>query len=134
MRYTADYTSSKLGNGKYSTLTYDKRIVNTGFILENYWPNGLSVGPDSSNLKQFPDIENGKAVVTTATLSTYDEKPFTFDGTMTTDPRIHLQAVNPVTVLAMSYGIDESNDPTQQEMLANRQLEYYGTDKTDNTE
>jgi len=134
MRYTANYTSSKLGNGKYSTLTYDKRVVNTGFILQNYWPNGLLVGPDSSNLKAFPDIEDGKAVVLTATLSAYDHKPFTFDGVMETDPRIHLQAVNPVTIKAMSYGLDESNDPTQQEMLANRQLDYYGADKTDDTE
>ena len=134
LRYTADWTSSKLGNGNYSMLTYDKRVVNTGFILEDYWPNGLTVGPDSSNLKAFPDIEDGKAVVLTATLSSYDQKPFTFDGTMETDPRIHLQAVNPVTVKAMSYGMDESNDPTRQEQLEGKQLGYYGADSANDTE
>lgn len=111
LRYTGDWTSSKLGNGQFSTLTYDKRVVNTGFILEDYWPDGLTVGPDSSTLAAFPDIEDGKSVVLTATLSAYDQRPFPFDGTMTTDPRIHLQAVNPVTIKAMSYGLDESNDP-----------------------
>jgi len=116
---------------------YDKRVVNTGFILKDYWPMSLKVGPDSSNLKDFPDIEDGKAVVLTATLATYDQKPFSFDGTMTTDPRIALQAVNPVTVLAMAYGIDESNDPTENELLALRQLDYYGTgygNKTNQTQ
>jgi len=127
MRYTADYTSSKLGNGKVSTLMYDKRVVNTGFILKDYWPNSLQVGPDSSNLKDFPDIEDGKAVVLTSTLATYDQKPFSFDGVMTTDPRIALQATNPVTILAMAYGIDESNDPSENEMLALKQLDYYST-------
>ena len=126
LRYTADWTSSKLGDGQQSMLTYDKRVVNTGFILEDYWPNGLTVGPDSSNLKAFPDIEDGKAVVLTATLASYDQKAFPFDGTMTTDPRIHLRAVNPVTVKAMSYNIDESNDPTQSDILSTRQLDYYG--------
>ena len=86
----------------------------------------MTVGPDSSNLKAFPDIEDGKAVVLTATLASYDQKAFPFDGTMTTDPRIHLRAVNPVTVKAMSYNIDESNDPTQSDILSTRQLDYYG--------
>jgi len=113
LRYTADYTTSPVGQySKDSVLMYDKRIVDTGFILRNYWPMSIKVGPDSSNLKDFPDFEGGKAVVLTATQSKYNQKPFSFDGTMETDPRIHLQAINPCTILAMTYGIDESNDPT----------------------
>ena len=109
LRYTADYTSSKLGNfTKYSVLTYDKRVVSTGFVLRNYWPDSLTVGPDADNLKAFPDIERGKAVDLTATQASYDQKSFSFYGDTETDPRIALRAVNPCTILAMSYEIDES--------------------------
>jgi len=126
--HTADYESSKLGNfATHSVLTYDKRVVNTGFVLKDYWPKSITVGPDTSNLKAFPNIEDGKAVVLTATQSQYDQKPFPFHGMMETDPRIVIRAVNPCTILAMSYGIDESNDPSEADMLREKQLSYYDT-------
>lgn len=125
--HTADYQSSKLGNfATHSVLTYDKRIINTGFVLKDYWPKSITVGPDTSNLDVFPDIEDGKAVVLTATQSQYDQKPFPFDGTSETDPRISIRAIAPCTILAMSYGIDESEDPTEADMLRDKQLDFYG--------
>jgi len=126
LRYTADYTSSKLGNfATHSVLTYDKRVVNTGFILRDYWPGSLTVGPDSTNLKQFPAIEDGKPVVTTATQLKYDQKPFPFDGESTTDPRIHLQANGPCTILAMTYGMEESYELSESDLLTQSQRKYY---------
>ena len=113
LRYTADYITSKITRFvDYSVATYDKRVVNTGFILKDYWPGSLKVGPDSSTLEAFPTTEDGTTVVATATLSEYDEPPFPFNGTTESDPRIHLQANNPCTILAMTYGIEEHSDPT----------------------
>lgn len=113
LRYTANYTTSKLSRFvNNSVLTLDKRVVDVGFILKDYWPGSLTVGPDSSTLSAFPTTENGTVVATTATLAEYDEPPFLFNGTTESDPRIHLQANNPCTILAMTYGVEEHRDPT----------------------
>jgi len=125
LRYLADYTSNRVGNGQYSSMMYDKRVVNTGFILQSYWPGSITVGDSSSNLYAFPGIEDGKAVVTTATLASYEQKPFPFDGNMETDPRIHIQANNPCIILAMSYGLDESAEISQSDVLSGKQSDYY---------
>ena len=116
LRYLGDYTTSKIGQFTDRTvLTYDKRIVQVGFILKDYWPKSIKVGRDSSNLDEFPDIEDGNSVVLTATQSEYDQRGFGFNGDMETDPRIHLQVDNPATILLMSYTVDESNDLTPKE-------------------
>lgn len=111
LRYVADYKTTKLNQfTDRSVLTYDKRVVDVGFVLLDYWPGSLTVGPDSSTLGVFPTTEDGTVVGATATLSEYDEPPFPFNGATESDPRIHLQANNPCTILAMTYGIEEHSD------------------------
>lgn len=111
LRYTAPYNSSKLNGWVQETVLNElKRVVNVGFVLQNYWPGSLSVGPDSATLDSFPTTEGGTVVNTTVTMSAYDESPFPFDGSSGTDPRIYLEANNPVTILAMTYGIEQARD------------------------
>lgn len=105
--YIADYISNKLsGYEKYTVLTERKRIVDTGVVLMNYWPNALQIGPSVALLKNLPDIEDGTLLATDATITDYSELPFEFDGEAEVDPRIYMRATGPVTVLALTYGID----------------------------
>lgn len=105
--YVADYVSNKIsGYEKRTVLTERKRIVDTGIVLINYWPGSLKVGPNLSLLKSLPGIEDGKVVDVTATITDYSELPFEFDGETEVDPRIYMRATGPVTVLALTYGID----------------------------
>lgn len=115
LRYLAKWNSTKLSRfDPRSVLTYRKRVVNTGFILANYWPGSITVGPSASELGSFPLIEDGTLASTTETQITYDQEPFEFfNGTFESDPRIFIQADNPCTILTMTYGVDESNDPTK---------------------
>ena len=107
LRHTADYVSNKLGQYvPRSVLTEPKRVVNTGLIMMNYWPGSLKIGPSVSLLSDLPDIEQGKAVDTTAVIEEYDEIPFEFDGVDDTDSRIYMRATGPCTILALTYGIE----------------------------
>lgn len=110
LRHTADYTTSALRYKDESTLTYLKRVVNVGFVIRNYWPGSIQVGPDSNTLDDFPDMEDGKQVDMTATQDLYVQTPFPFNGAMQSDPKIHLQATNPCMIMAMTYGIEDAED------------------------
>lgn len=117
LRYTATYTTSPLGESADGTvLTFDKRVVNVGFIMRDYWPGSIQVGPDTTRLSDLPAIEKGTAAATTQTQLTYNEKPFPFDGESETDPRITVQGTGPTTILAMTYNLDESNDTREAEL------------------
>ena len=105
--YTADYVSNKLsGFDNVSVLNKRKRIVDTSFVLMNYWPDSLQVGPSVALLKNLPDIEDGTLLSTSATISDYSEIAFEFDGETEVDPRIYIRGTGPCTVLALTYGID----------------------------
>jgi hypothetical protein len=105
--YVADYVTSKVTNyDQYTAATERKRIVDTGLVLTDYWPGSLKVGPTVALLKQMPGIEDGTDVDATVTNTDYSELPFEFDGETESDPRIYMRATGPVTVLALSYGID----------------------------
>jgi len=107
LRYTADYISNKLDNyDKYSVLTELKRVVDTGLVLMDYWPGSLKIGPTNADMKPLPLIEDGKVVDMTATISDYSERPFDYDGDTEVDPRIHMQATGPCTILALTYDIE----------------------------
>jgi hypothetical protein len=111
--YTADYTSSKLsGYDTKTVLSRLKRIFDVGLVLMNYWPGSLLVGPETSLLKPLPAIEGGTTVDTTATISDYSNYPFEFDGEDESDPRIYLRATGPVTVLAITFGVDDGKKDT----------------------
>lgn len=108
--YVADYVSNKLSGYEPGTvLTERKRIVDTGLVLMNYWPSSLKVGPNVDLLKPLPAIENGKAVDTTATITDYSELPFEFDGETEADPRLCMRATGPCTILALTYGVEETD-------------------------
>ncbi len=109
--YVADYVSNKIANyDKLTSATERKRIVDTGAVLMNYWPWSLKLRPSVALLKGTPGIENGTTVDSTATISDYSELPFEFDGESESDPRIYMRATGPVTILALSYGIDAERD------------------------
>jgi len=110
--YVADYISNKLsGYDKHTVLSERKTIVDTGLVLMNYWPGALKVGPSVALLKDLPGIEDGKAVVLTATISDYSELPFEFDSETEVDPRIYMRATGPVNILALTYGVDGEYSP-----------------------
>ena len=115
-RYTADYKSSKLvGYIEGSVLSERKRIVDTGVILENYYPGQpLKIGASVAKLKPIPGIKDGKVMDTTQTID-YDELPFDFDGETDSDPRFHIKATGPVKLLAITYGIEENQPPSNQQ-------------------
>jgi len=99
LRYTADYTSNKLSNYlPYSPITRKTRVTDIALLASNLYGAGLSVGPDSANLRP---IEG-------ATGTDYDQDSFPFDGQYGTNSRVHVQATAPVTIKALVYGIKES--------------------------
>jgi hypothetical protein len=109
LQHTSDYVSNKLNDFvDESVLSEHKRVVDTSLIMENYYPDVVTVGPDTSNLKALPDIENGKAVVADTLFTEYDELPFPFDGNSDTDPRVYVRATGPCTILALTYGVKYS--------------------------
>lgn len=109
--YTANYTTSKLSGYLGETvINRQKRIVDVGFTLENYWPGSITIGPDTTLLESMPGTEDGTDVDTTATISSYDFLPFEFNGENETDPRIHVRCTGPATILSLSYGVDTDGD------------------------
>jgi len=109
--YAADYVSSKIsGYIPVRVINTRKRIVDTGFVLENYVPGKLMVGPSMDLLEQMPDYEDGSQVDTTTTIADYDYLPFTFNGEEESDPRMYVRATGPCTVLSLSYGVLQSGD------------------------
>ena len=99
LRYTADYTSNKLsGYVPYSMTTRRARVVDIALVASNLYGAGLSVGPDSANLR----------IIEGASGTNYDQDSFPFDGNYQTDSRVHVQATAPCTIKALVYGIRES--------------------------
>ena len=107
LAYVADYKSNILGDYTSKTvLTTSKRIVNTGLIMQNYALGSVTVGPDTSSLSAMPGIEDGNAA---ASATAYNHFPFEFDGESEADPRIHIRATGPCSILALSYEIKDTD-------------------------
>lgn len=99
LRYTADYTSNKLSQYvPYSVLTRRARVENVALIASNLYAAGLSIGPDSANLKSIEGASGTE----------YDEDSFPFDGQHGVNSRVHVRATAPCTIKALVYGIRES--------------------------
>lgn len=116
MKYTADYTSNKLGDYVKSAeaayvINKKKRVVDTGVILRNYLPGVLTIGASTSALKALPLIKGGTDIGT-APLQDYDEIPFEFNGNTETDPRIYMRADGPCTIMALTYDIKPARTPS----------------------
>lgn len=52
---------------------------------------------------------------TSTDLVNYGEYPLEFDGTYNTDSRIHLEITGPATILALTYHVDDTDNPSAQE-------------------
>jgi len=115
IRHTANFTTNKLSRySKYSVVNQRKQVIDVGLVMTDYLHERIKIGPSSSNLYPLPTIEGGKAA--SGVISSYDEIPIPFDGMSETDPRIHIQATGPCSILALTYDIsEESNDTTDKE-------------------
>jgi hypothetical protein len=103
LRYTADYQSNKLAEYvDYSVLTRRARVENVALIASNLYGPGLSVGPDSANLRVIEGHDG----------TTYDQDSFPFNGSYDTDSRVWIRATAPCTIKAVVYGIRESESKT----------------------
>lgn len=99
LRYTANYQSNKLAEYvDYSVLTRRAKVENIALIASNLYGPGLSVGPDSANLRVIEGYSG----------TTYDQDSFPFDGSYDTDSRVWIRATAPCTIKAVVYGIKES--------------------------
>lgn len=99
LRYTADYQSNKLAEYvDYSVLTRRARVENIALIASNLYGPGLSVGPDSANLRVIEGYSG----------TSYDQDSFPFNGSYDTDSRVWIRATGPCTIKAVVYGIRES--------------------------
>ena len=102
LRYTADYTSNKLSNYlPYSPLLRRARVVDIAVLASNLNGQGLSVGPDSANLKPIEGVSDMEG-------TEYDQDSFPFNGQYGTNSRVHVRATSPVTIKALVYGIKEA--------------------------
>jgi hypothetical protein len=112
-RCEATYKSSKLGDYSEGTvLTANKRVINTGLVMKDYVQGTVTVGPDTASLKPMPGLEDGNAA---GNESSYDHIPFEYDGESETDPRIHIKATGPCTIMALSYEVKDTDRRTKKD-------------------
>jgi hypothetical protein len=100
--YTARFKSAKLGEMDGIGLLERKKVNRLGFIAKWMHHFGLKYGPDFTNLRELPQVDNGKAVVDGTIWEDYHEDNFAFGGDWDTDSRICLEANAPLpaTLLA----------------------------------
>ena len=100
--YQARFKSAKLGELSGITLLERKKVNRLGFIAKWLHHLGLKYGPDFTNMRELPQIENGKDVATDTVWEDYHEDDFAFGGDWDTDSRICLEAnaPKPATLLA----------------------------------
>ena len=109
--HVADYKSNKISRYLPGTvINTRKRVVDTGLVMENYWPGALTIGPSVALLAELPDYEDGFQVPATSSIIEYDYLPFEFNGEEESDPRIYMRATGPCTILSLSYGVLQSGD------------------------
>lgn len=100
--YMARFKSAKLGELDGITLLERKKVNRLGFIAKWMHHLGLKYGPDFTNLRELPQVENGKPTADGTVWEDYHEDNFAFGGDWDTDSRICLEAnaPKPVTLLA----------------------------------
>lgn len=110
--YVADYTSNKLNRYiNESVLSVNKRVKNFALIMRNTLLSAISIGRDEDHLVPLPKVVKGRHVTGQTIISDYDNQPFEFNGNTETDPRIHIRATGPCTILALTYEPDEDEQP-----------------------
>jgi len=100
--YMGRFKSAKLGEMDGIGLLERKKVNRLGFIAKWLHHFGLKYGPDFTNLRELPQVDNGKAVVDGTIWEDYHEDNFAFGGDWDTDSRICLEANAPLpaTLLA----------------------------------
>lgn len=109
MRHDAAYLSNRLSDYVNANVMSEfKRVVNTGLVLSNAVLTAIRVGPDSTRMRGFPEIDY--AFVDEDTAQTYDNRPWEFDGEFDVDSRIRIEATGPCLVKALTYYVDQPFD------------------------
>ena len=111
-RFVSQYLSNKLTDYEdIGVLGQRKRIINTGLLMRNYVVGGVQIGTALNDLGNLPELEDGKPVV--AGTEDYDYFPFTYNGSSTTDPRIAIEATQPVKILAYGFDVKDTASKTR---------------------
>lgn len=102
LAYTARFKSAKVAEIDGIGLLDRKRVVRIGFIAKWLHHLGLRYGPDFTNMRSLPQVENGKDIVAGTVWEDYHEDDIAFGGDWDTDSRICLEATapRPATLLA----------------------------------
>lgn len=95
--YTAQWKSGKAAFGQdVGTPLNQQGIIDAiGFSLLNTHYQGLTYGPDFSNLDPLPQREAAQTTAADTVWSTLDTDMMRFPGSYSTDPRVCLQAASP---------------------------------------
>lgn len=95
--YQADFKSAKPALAvATNTSLLDKKIVSQlGVILADTHYQGLQFGTDENNLDPLPLVENEAAIAADTIHTAYDNEPFPFPGSWSTDSRVFLRATAP---------------------------------------
>ena len=81
-------------------------------IVRDLYPGALKFGYDLSNLEDMPLIEDGTTYSSTALIDKYDHTPFEFNGNSEEDSRVSLRATGPCKIMALTYGVKDTQRPT----------------------
>lgn len=109
--FDADYTSNKIaGFADYSTQSEWIRMTDVGLIARNIVPSGITHGPSFSLLEALPEIESGTTYTTTYKVEDWDVPPMEFNGTKSVKERFYLRAKTPITIMGLTYGVQEARN------------------------
>ena len=103
--YTADFQSGKLLELAFqgeTPLNNIRAIRSMGIIMADIHSRGIQYGPDFTHLFDMPRVERGETLDPNEVFEEYDENPFPFPGSWSTDERLCLRAKapRPATVLS----------------------------------
>ena len=83
----------------------DTEIIGSKVLTAN-----MQVGYASGQFRDFPKIEEGTTADTDQIIEEYDYVPFPFNGSFSANSRVYLTSTGPGKILALSYGVVESED------------------------
>lgn len=100
--YQARFKSAKIAEIQGIGLLERKKIARIGFLGAWLHYQGLKYGPDFTNMRQLPLVEDGQQTAVDTIHTDYHEDDFAFGGDWDTDSRICLEAnaPRPATILA----------------------------------
>lgn len=114
LAYTGQWRSAKLATvAQMGTgLTMPKRIPALGVVLAYAHYQGLRYGRDFNNLRDLPQVVNGKLQAADTIYTAADMRSFGFDGAWDSDARVCLQAASPRPCMVLALTVDlDVNEP-----------------------